>query len=160
MLQHGLIEANNRLDSYSVEKSGGNGREMIYADEVRITAFGIYMLDYLSPQFTYLDLVSLDCGLGDEKLYHALCNAASDERTKAIAHDKEGRLTSRLKRVRAFVEYLQQEEGREKSEFLLAESEEFMPGVISSFKSEEPRVWASARKNLAKLTVFRAQPIN
>jgi hypothetical protein len=160
MLQHGLIEANNRLDSYSVEKSGGNGSEMIYADEVRITAFGIYMLDYLSPQFTYLDLVSLDCGLGDEKLYHAFCNAASDERTKAIAHDKEGRLTSRLKRVRAFIDYLQKEEGREKSEFLLAESEEIMPGVVSSFKSEEPRVWASARKNLAKLTVFRAQPIS
>lgn len=157
MLQHGLIEANNRLDSYSVAKSGGDGREMIYADEVRITAFGIYMLDYLSPQFTYLDLVSLDCGLGDEKLYHGFCNAASDERSKAIAHDKEGRLTSRLKRVQAFVEYLQHEEHREKSEFLLAVSDEIMPSVASAFEAEKPRILSSARKNLAKVVASRTR---
>jgi hypothetical protein len=145
------------LDSYSVAKSGGDGRELIYADEVRITAFGIYMLENLSPRFTYLDLVSLDCGLADEKLYQAFCNAASEERTKAIAHDKEGRLASRLERVRAFLEYLQKEEGREKSEFLLAESEEIMPSIISSFNSEEPGVLASAEKNLRKLAAFRPQ---
>jgi len=157
LLQHGLVEANNRLDRYSVEKSGGDGHEMIYADEVRITAFGIYMLDYLSPQFTYLDLVSLDCGLGDEKLYNSFCNAASDERTMAIAHDKEGRLISRLKRVEAFVEYLQREESREKGEFLLAESEEHMPTVVSSFDAEKPRVMASARKNLGRPTSSRTK---
>jgi hypothetical protein len=157
MLRHGLIEANNRLDTYSVEKSGGDGREMIYADEVRITAFGIYMLDYLAPQFTYLDLVSLDCGLGDEKVYHAFCNAASDERTKGIARDKRGRLNSRLKRVEAFVKYLQEEEAREKSEFLLAESEEIMPAITSAFEGEKPRVLTSAKRNLTRLELSRAQ---
>jgi hypothetical protein len=104
-----------------------------------------------------LDLVSLDCGLGDEKLYNSFCNAASDERTMAIAHDKEGRLISRLKRVEAFVEYLQREESREKGEFLLAESEEHMPTVVSSFDAEKPRVMASARKNLGRPTSSRTK---
>ncbi len=157
MLRHGLVEANNRLDSYSVEKSGGNGDEIIYADEIRITAFGTYMLDYLAPSFTYLDLVSLDCGLADEKVYQQFCNSASDERDMAINHDKERRLDSRLKRVQAFVKYLQQEEAREKNEFLLAESEESMPTVSAAFEAEQPRVLASARKNLVKVALSRAQ---
>jgi hypothetical protein len=157
MLRHGLVEANNRLDSYSVEKSDGSGDEIIYADEIRITAFGIYMLDYLAPSFTYLDLVSLDCGLADEKVYQQFCNAASDERDMAINHDKEGRLDSRLKRVQTFIRYLQQEEARERNAFLLAETEETMPTVTAAFDEEKPRVLASARKNLAKLTLSRAQ---
>ena len=148
MLRHGLIEANNRLDSYSVTKSGGDGSEIIYVDEVRITAFGIYMLDYLAPQFTYLELVSLDCGLSDEALFHRFCNAGAEERTMGINRDKDGRLRSRLMRVHAFIEYLQREETREKSEYLLAEAEDIMPSVAAAFETEQPRVLASAKKNI------------
>jgi hypothetical protein len=115
------------------------------------------MLEYLASQFTYLDLVSLDCGLGDERLHHGFCKSASEERTMAMNYDKEGRLDSRLKRVQAFVEYLQREEAREKSEFLLAETEEIMTTVAAAFTAEEPRILASARKNLAKVTASRAQ---
>jgi hypothetical protein len=35
-----------------VEKAGTNGKELIFADEIRITAFGIYMLEHLSRTFT------------------------------------------------------------------------------------------------------------
>jgi hypothetical protein len=32
-----LVEANNRLDEYAVEKAGTNGKELSYADEIKIT---------------------------------------------------------------------------------------------------------------------------
>jgi hypothetical protein len=128
---------------------------MIYADEIRITAFGIYMLDYLAPEFTYLDLVSLDCGIGEEKVFHQFCNAATTERDMAINYDKQGRLDSRLKRVQDFVEYLQREEDREKGEFLLAEGDYIMPPVVVAFAGQKPRVLSSARRNIAKLTQLR-----
>ena len=148
LLRHGLVEANNRLDTYAVEKAGTDGKELIYADEIRITAFGIYMLDYLCGTFTYLDLVSLDCGLADEKLYHAFCRAASDERIMGTNADKLGRMTSRLKRATAFVQYLQDDENRERGEFLLGESEEIMSAVRAAFELDRQRAIASAKKNI------------
>lgn len=150
MLRNGLIEANNRLDCFCIEKSPGEGAEMIYADEIRITAFGIYTLDYLAPSFTYLDLVSLDCGLADEATYQQFCKAATGERTLAIQRDKPSRLDSRLRRVEGFIGYLRAEELREKNEFLLADGEEFMPAVDSAFQAERPKVLASARRNFSK----------
>ena len=155
MLQHGLIEANNRLDRYSVERSGSLKGELIYADEVRITAFGVYMLDYLASEFTYLDLVSLDCGLGDEALYHQFCSAASKERTMAANNNKRGRLASRLKRTQAFVEYLRREEAREIAEFLLGEGEEIVTAIAETFAAQKPRVLASANRNLPRMTGSR-----
>lgn len=150
MLRHGLVEANNRLDTYSVEKAGTEGRELIYADEVRITAFGIYMLDYLCRTFTYLELVSLDCGLADEKLYHSFCKAAANERAMGTTANKRGRLDSRLKRATMFAKYLQEDEAREKSEFLLNETEDIMPSVVVAFEEDKRRALASAQKNIPK----------
>jgi hypothetical protein len=152
LLRHGLVEANNRLDTYSVEKAGTDGKELIYADEIRITAFGIYMLDYLCGTFTYLELVSLDCGLADEKLYHSFCKAAAEERIMGTNADKRGRMASRLKRATAFVQYLQDDENREKSEFLLGESEEIMSGIRKSFEEDKERALASADRNIPKET--------
>lgn len=150
LLRHGLIEANNRLDEYRIEKSGSNGAEMIFADEVRITAFGAYMLDDLSKTFTYLDLVSLDCGISKEALYHELCERAINEREHAWAGDKLLRLDSRLARTKAFLAYLKEEETREKAEFLLQDSEDIVSDIINSFAAEEPRVRSSGAKNIAR----------
>ena len=155
MLRHGLVEANNRLDTYSVAKAGTDGKEMIYADEVRITAFGLYMLDYLCRSATYLDLVSLDSGLADEKLYHTFCKSAAEERSMGTSNDKHGRLDARLKRTASFIKYLQEEESREKSEFLLSETEDIMPLVIKSFEEEKQRAISSAQRNIPKLTNVR-----
>jgi CO dehydrogenase/acetyl-CoA synthase gamma subunit (corrinoid Fe-S protein) len=75
----------------------------------------------------------------------------------AISRDKETRLTSRLERVRAFIEYLQEEEAREKTEFLLSDNEEIMPAVVAAFEEEKPLVLASAKKNLAKAAQLHGQ---
>lgn len=145
MLQHGLIEANNRLDKYSVEKAGSEGQEQIFADEVRITAFGIYMLDELSRSFSYLDLVSLDCGLADESLYHQFCNMAARERS--FGSDKTKRLESRLERASLFLKYLEVEESKEKTEFALTSGELFMSAIVTAFEIDKLRALESARRN-------------
>jgi hypothetical protein len=137
MLRYGLIEANNRLDCYSVEKAGSEGKEFIYADEVRITAFGVYMVDYLSSTFTYLDLVCLDCGLADEALYHEFCRAAARER--AMGSDKRSRLESRLKRAAAFVKYLKVEPSVARVIPFLSRNCT-IPGCGSVYLIEEPAV--------------------
>jgi hypothetical protein len=148
LLRHGLVEANNRLDSYSVEKAGSDGRELIYADEIRITAFGIYMVEYLSRTFTYLELVSLDCGLGDEPLYHSFCKAAATERNAGTSEERRARMLSRMERASSFVHYLQAEEAREKAEFLLNDADDIMPGVVTAFEEDKQRALASAAKNI------------
>ncbi len=149
MLRYGLVEANNRLDTYTVEKAGTEGRELIYADEVRVTAFGLYMLEYLCGTFTYLDLISLDCGLSDEKLYHSFCKSASQERNFGTSGDKKSRLELRLKRTAAFVAYLREEESREKGEFLLSDSETVVDGIEASFEADKKRALESARRNIS-----------
>src|SRR5260221_6595804 len=136
-----------KINSLPVEKAGTTGSELIFADEVRITAFGIYLLDYLCSTFTYLDLVSLDCGLSDEKLYHEFCRAAAGERVMGTAANKRGRLESRLKRAKSFVKYLHQEESREKAEFLLNDAEEIMASVNAAFEEDRLRALASAKRN-------------
>lgn len=150
MLRHGLIEANNRLDCYCVEKINGTSADLIYADEVRITAFGTYMLEELSKSFTYLDLVSLDCGLSHEGLFQEMCNMAANEREYALVREKHQRLDSRLRRTKSFIKYLRDQETREKTEFLLQDSDDIVSPISASFEEEEPRVRASAQRNLAK----------
>jgi hypothetical protein len=88
-----------------VAKAGTDGKELIYADQLRITAFGKYMLETLSRTFTYLELASLDCGIADEAVYQALCNAAIAERA-AGPEARYKRMTLRLERATMFVEYL------------------------------------------------------
>lgn len=148
MLRHGLIEANNRLDTYFVEKAGSEGTELIFADEVRITAFGVYMLDYLCRTFTYLDLVSLDCGLTDEKIYHSFCKSAADERAMGACANKRGRLEARLKRTTMFVHYLMESESGEKSEYLLQDGEDIMPSILADFEEDKACAIASAKRNI------------
>jgi hypothetical protein len=150
LLRHGLVEANNRLDTYSVEKAGSDGKELIYADEIRITAFGVYMLEHLSRTFTYLELVSLDCGLADESLYHSFCKAAANERIAGLSDERRGRMTSRLERAAAFVRYLQVDEDREKSKFMLSDSDDIMPSIAAAFEEDKQRALASALKNIPK----------
>lgn len=147
MLRNRLAEANNRLDTYAVDKAGTDGKELIYADEIRITAFGIYMLEDLSRTFTYLELASLDCGLADEGLYQTLCQAAQNERFFGT-NARRKRMMSRLERAEIFVKYLEKEEAREKVEFLLHDSDDIMAVVIKAFGEDKQRALESARKNI------------
>ena len=140
----------NRLDTYRVEKAGTDGREFIYADEVRITAFGVYALDHLCCSFAYVDLVSLDCGLTEEALCNEFFTMALRERALGTRGDKKARLASRLKRSQLFLEYLRSEEDRERAAFLLEDSEILVGGIATAFREDCERVQQSAERTFAK----------
>ncbi len=154
-LRHGLIESNNRLDCYSVESTGSKG-EMIYADEVRITAFGAYMFQKLCSTFSYLELVSLDTGLSKQSLCTEFCASAIDERKAAREGNKVKRLSSRVRRATKFVEYLREEEQREANIFLLNEEDRLMPRLIEVFQKDLKRVSQSAKRNVTAENGYKA----
>ena len=93
--------------------------------------------NYLCGTFTYLELVSLDCGLAEAKALSFVLQGRGEERIMGTNADKRGRMASRLKRATAFVQYLQDDENREKSEFLLGESEEIMWVIRKSFEEDK-----------------------
>jgi len=105
------------------------------------------MNDYLSGAFTYLDLVSLDCGISDEHTYNEFCVAASRERALGEEGDRATRLKSRIQRAQEFVSYLKREEDREIVEFALSPSENIMNGIEGAFLADIVRVRSSAARN-------------
>lgn len=150
LLRYGLVEANNRLDSYSVETAGDRS-ELIFADEVRITAFGAYLFDDLCRTFSYFELVSLDCGLAKESLYNDFCNAAVEERRFGQKTDKLSRLKSRLQRTKKFIEYLRAEEEREIEQFMLTDAERLMGPIMQDYETDLKRVENSANRNVGRV---------
>lgn len=145
LLRHGLVEADNRLDRLRVEKSGSKD-EFIYADSIRLTAFGTYMMDALSKYFAYLELVSLDTGLLDDQLCNNFAAMARNERHKGTPSERKARLLSRLERVCLFVEYLDKEEVRECDEYGLGESDRLVPSLRLALLEELYRVRRSASR--------------
>ncbi|MFN3446575.1 MAG: hypothetical protein ACK44D_12605, partial [Bacteroidia bacterium] len=133
-LQKGIVESNNRLEEFS-EK----------IDQIRITALGKYLLDFLAYDFTYLDLISLDCGFYSESLNAQFIKAAYKELDLYHTRKFYDRVLSRLNRVEAFINYLGIEERKEFESFGLAESElKFYPKLKSSFNEQKERILRSA----------------
>ncbi|HOF09591.1 MAG TPA: hypothetical protein PLV33_06305 [Opitutaceae bacterium] len=151
LLYNGLIEASNRLDHYRVQKST-EANEYIYADQVRITAFGHYMLNSLCKAFTYIELVSLDCGYFSEQVFQSMVQAAVAERNVPTAEDRLKRLTSRLSRAQNFIDYLDAEEAREKVSFSLGESEVIVPTIRAAFNNERPLILKGGQRNILQKT--------
>jgi hypothetical protein len=59
-------------------------------------------------------------------------------------------MASRLDRAAMFVKYLEKEEAREKSEFLLLDTEDIMTAVAKAFYEDKQRALESAMKNIPK----------
>jgi predicted kinase len=138
LLKRGFVEANNRVDAYSEE-----------VDQVKVTNYGTYMLNELSYNFTYLDLISTDCGIYDETVNNYLIEAARKEYNHFIRHERLKRVQIRLERVQHLIEYLQAEELRERDTYSLGmpETEMFTYKSAQAFQAEKGRVLASAKKN-------------
>jgi hypothetical protein len=146
LLRHGMIEANNGLDTYSVK---GSGDQDITADEIRITAFGVYSFDFLVGLFAYLDLVSMDCGLASETLYTEFCESARAERNFAVNKNRRDLLSARIARVEKFVAYLKAEESREAQEMQMDPENLFMGRIATAIEADLKRVRKSANQNLS-----------
>ena len=137
-LSRGLVESSNRLEEY---------KEAV--DQIRITAFGKYIYEKLCLDFTYLDLVSLDCGIFDEDMHHGFVRDASKELELYLSGDFMGRINLRLNRVDRFIKYLIKQEEKEISELNLSgEINQYGLRIYEHFKVQKTTVEKSAQRKL------------
>lgn len=141
LLRHSFVEANNRLDAFSSS-----------VDSIKVTNYGLYVINELAYYFTYLDLICTDCGIFVEKYANYLSEAARKEYGLFSKGDRLARIEVRLERVENFLNYLREEEYREKELYSLEmpENEMFTYKAIVGFNSEKNRVMRSAKKQDAK----------
>lgn len=137
LLKHGFVESNNRLDQYTEN-----------VDSVKITNYGLYMINELAFYFAYLDLVCTDCGIYSEQTSNYLTEAAKKEYGLFTKGDRVARVQVRLERVEEFIKYLKVEEEREKDFYSLGmpEEEMFTFKALGNFVPERERVLRSAAK--------------
>jgi archaellum biogenesis ATPase FlaH len=101
-LEKGLIEANNRLEKFSEE-----------VNQIKITALGNYIFEYLAFNFAYVDLINLDTGVFDENLNNSFVKSAGKELHFYYERDFMSRINLRIERVRQFIDYLKKMEAQE-----------------------------------------------
>ena len=101
-LEKGIIEANNRLETFS-EK----------VNQIKITSLGNYIYEYLAFNFAYIDLICLDCGIYDESIANSLVKSAGKELDLYYSRDFMSRIELRIKRAKEFLEYLKRMEEQE-----------------------------------------------
>ncbi|AKZ65051.1 hypothetical protein F506_00020 [Herbaspirillum hiltneri N3] len=142
LLRHGFVEADNRLDSYSES-----------VDRIKITNYGLYMFGDLAYYFTYLDLICTDCGIFSEETSNYLTEAARKEYQFFNRGERVERVKVRLERVEKFIEYIKQEELREREMYSLGmpEDEMFSSKAETSFHDEKDRVLRSAKRQSKQL---------
>jgi hypothetical protein len=139
-LTKGIIEANNRLEEFSEN-----------VDQVKITSFGKYMLEELAFDFTFLDLICLDCGIFDEGLNNFLIN--SGNRELELYHEKKffERINVRINKVDRFIDYLEKQEEKEHEDLGLGDNEvKFSKKMRQEFELEKRVVLKSAKSNSYK----------
>lgn len=137
LLMRGFVEARNRLDSYSDE-----------IDAVKITPYGVYMLNDLAYFFSYLDLICVDTGTFDETVCNHLAASAKDEYDLFIGRERIKRIELRLDKVQTFLQYLANEEARERELYKLSmpKGEMFTSIAKDIFQREKVRVLTSAHR--------------
>lgn len=101
-LEKGIIEANNRLEVFSDK-----------VNQIKITALGNYIYEFLGFNFAYIDLVSLDCGLFNESIHNSFVQSANKELRHYYSRDFMSRIELRISRVLSFVDYLEKLENQE-----------------------------------------------
>lgn len=101
-LEKGLIESNNRVEVFSDD-----------VNQIKLTALGNYIYEYLAFNFAYVDLVCLDCGLFDESVNNSFVRSAGKELRHYYDRDFMSRIELRIKRVREYISYLKAVEMQE-----------------------------------------------
>jgi hypothetical protein len=139
LLKHHLIESNNRLDLFTDA-----------VDSVRITTYGLFMLNVLSHDFTYLELVAEDCAVVDLEVSNQISELSNDEYRFFTSYMAMERVQVRLKRADVFLRYLSGEEERERELYRSGADMLFTKSMRESLDRERIAVLRSARKNVPK----------
>lgn len=136
-LQSGVIESDNRVDEY--DDSIGS---------LKITPFGMHLLNELPHNFSYLDLVCLDCGVHDRGVADSLAGLGNKDRDLFLESKKLERINVRLEKVRYFLDYLAREENIERNVYDLdAQDPRIIPELRAKYDEDENRVQKSANRN-------------
>ena len=137
LLKHGFVESSNRIGTYSIS-----------LDDVKITTYGLYMLNNLSSNMTYLELVSTDCGIYTEVVSNEIIEASRQEFGYFNRRERFERVKIRIGRVDSFIKYLEDEERREKEAFSLGMSKEdmFTTKMRTMYEIEKDRAIDSAKR--------------
>jgi hypothetical protein len=133
-LKWDLVESNNRLDSYSNE-----------VDSIKITNYGLYIYNNLSSFFTYIELVSSDCGIFDETIANDIVSLSIDDFKLFKDRKRIERVNTRLKKAEVFIKYLLKEE-EEEIRLFGDEQTAFIPAILEKFASEKEAVIKSANR--------------
>lgn len=106
------------------------------------------MFNELAFDVTYLDLVSVDCGIFDESASNYVLGAARREYILFTRRERLDRVKIRMERVQEFIDYLTEEEEREREEFNLGmpKTEMFAHKLKSRFEAEKVKALSSAER--------------
>lgn len=121
-LEKGLIESSNRLEKFSDD-----------IHQIKLTALGNYLYEYLAFNFAYLDLTCLDCGVFKEELNNHFVKSASEELNLYYQRDFMSRIEVRIERAEKFISYLTELEEQEFLDLNLDSSE---PKFTSKLKDK------------------------
>ena len=136
-MKKGLVESSNRLETYS---------DII--DQIKITAYGLYIYDHLAFNFAYIDLVCIDSGLFSEEMNNYLSKSANDESKLKQNNRTMERILLRLDRAEQYVKYIEQQEQEEFEHFNFDNTEiQFSKRLRESFDEEKKKVLTSAKRN-------------
>jgi len=144
LLKHGLIESNNRLETFSEE-----------VDSLRVTTYGLFAFNVLARDFTYLELAAEDSAIWDLAVANEITELSNDEYRHFLDFEAMERVEVRLRRAEVFLKYLAAEEERERQLFHAAPGGLFTDSMQQAFASERKAVLRSARRNVPKKRYFR-----
>ncbi len=133
-LKWDLIESNNRVDFYCEA-----------VDSLKITTYGLYIFNVLSSFFTYIELVSTDCGIFNEAKAHEMVELSNEDFRLFNARKRLERIRTRIAKAEAFISYLEAEEEQELN-FFGPHFQRFTPKIRASFEIEKQEVLNSAQK--------------
>ena len=135
LLKHGLIEANNRIEEFNAE-----------VDSVKITAYGDFILNVLCREFTYIELVCIDCAISDQAVANDLSEISNDDYRLYLGRQRVARVETRLAKANRFLEYLEAEEAREIDLFKIHDLPPIVSPIRKSFDLNRHAVLRSARR--------------
>jgi hypothetical protein len=148
------LRALNRLVARQLVEVNTKSTESISgASHIRVTSAGWYYARYLVSAFSYVDLVLQDTPLNDPHVERILRTAVDEvDNLSDWEEQKLARMQVRFGRVRAFLDYLDKEEGLERREFELTGtggiwSEPFVPGIREQIEREIAWIERRLREN-------------
>lgn len=136
LLKYGLVETNKRVENFSDA-----------IDTLRPTSYGLYLLNSLSTTFTYLELCSLDCAVGDQTVSNTIAQLSNDEYRHYLNYDTVSRMRSRISKSEEFIKYLEREELREVDRYGSHFDNLFTKKIRHQFDSTQHQILKGAMKN-------------